>query len=630
MASTTAPRGFHPSPLALDSKVLLTGGFDGRLWDVAVAAGSTISTYIKSTVTLGSGVYLNPLTITSTGGIDARFAAQGATGLYVPANITDASILNQGFIDGGYQGIGVDLAGSGMLTNNGWIAGGFGGDGYGAGGAGVVLGTGATLINSGTVFGGTGGQFYDGGGNGGVGVDIGSGAALINRGVITGGAAGGGHHYYGSGGSAIKLEPGGTAVNYGSIAGALSSAGADLSQGGSLTNDGIITGGKNQHVLTLTYLGGDGVILGFGATLTNNGIITGGYGAYTVGANYRSGGRGVELSSGATLINTGSIAGSYGGGNGGVGGDGIYLYGGTVITSGTISGGAGGIGAIANGAPGAAMRFGTAAGTLIIDPGAVFNGQVIAYAGAADVLDLAGTGAGTLSGLGTSFTNFASVVVDASAKWSLAGSNSLASGATVSLGSAGFLTVRGSLLAGPVLTLAGSGTLTPGKGGVIEVGTAGGAATGHITVDPGATLIGTGRLASLVTDNGTVEAHGGTLALAAAVSGQGTVAIDSGATLLAGAALKPATISFLAGSSESLLLRHPTSVTGTVSGFNVAGARDRIDLVNFTATGSAFSGHTLTVTGAGGVATLRFAGNYTLGNFVLSSDHTGGTNIRFA
>ena len=628
-----------------------------RVGDVGVANGALISGTITFTVTLGSGIYLSPLTITSQGTILP--AGPNAIGVYVPPAAVDSTVVNRGHITGGgptYRifggGNGIDFASSSNLFNFGTIVGGSGQFyPYGgvSGAAAVSLESGGLVINDGVIVGGAGGSTtggyngnYGTGGAGGVGLDLGSAGRAVNNGTIMGGPGSVCFYSVQGGGAGVALSLAATLVNRGTIVGGVAGISMDsyrsvggsgvlLANGGWLANDGSIDGGQSS--LGFGNAGGIGIELRSGGTVINHGAVTGGVGGNDDFADGGTGGAGVVLTSGGTLTNVGTITGGDGGmgadgGNGGLGGTGIYLNGGLVIESGTVSGGAGGVGALSGNA-GNAVTFGTAGATLIIDPGAVFNGQVIANAAVADVLELAGTKTGTLTGLGTSFTNFATVVVDASAKWSLAGSNSLASGASVSLGSAAFLTVRGALLAGPVLTLAGSGTLTPGKGGVIEVGTAGGAATGYITVDPGATLIGTGRLASLVNDGGTVEAHGGTLSLAGAVAGQGTVAIDSGATLIAGAALKATTISFLAGSSESLLLRHPTSVTGTISGFDVAGARDRIDLVNFAATGSAFSGHTLTVTGGGGVATLRFAGNYTLGNFVLSSDHTGGTNIRF-
>jgi hypothetical protein len=151
------------------------------------------------------------------------------------------------------------------------------------------------------------------------------------------------------------------------------------------------------------------------ATVTNNGSITGGAG------ESGAGGTGADLLAG-TLTNTGSIAGGAGASNnkglaGGAGGAGVSLSGGTLITSGTISGGAGGTGT-PTGAAGHAVTFGTAASTLIVDPGAVFNGLVVAHASAGDVLELSGTqSGGTAITLGTQFTNFTTLEFASGAAW---------------------------------------------------------------------------------------------------------------------------------------------------------------------------------------------------------------------
>ena len=174
---------------------------------------------------------------------------------------------------------------------------------------------------------------------------------------------------------------------------------SDIS-GNVLTNNGAIDGGDG---------GGLGLKVEMAATLTNNGSITGGAG------ESGAGGPGADLRAGTlTLTNTGSLAGGAGASNtkglpGGAGGAGAVLNGGTLITSGTISGGAGGTGS-SNGAMGDAVKFGTVASTLIVDPGAVFNGQVVANATVNDVLELSGTQlGGTAITLGTQFTHFSTL-----------------------------------------------------------------------------------------------------------------------------------------------------------------------------------------------------------------------------
>jgi hypothetical protein len=131
-----------------------------------------------------------------------------------------------------------------------------------------------------------------------------------------------------------------------------------------------------------------------------------------------------------TLINEagGSItggagsAGIYGGtygGAGGAGGAGVYLNGGTLTTSGTISGGAGGSGATP-GAGGDAVQFGTSASMLVVNPGAVFHGQVVANAAVNDTLELSGIqSGGTAITLGRKFTNFATLQFANAANWTV-------------------------------------------------------------------------------------------------------------------------------------------------------------------------------------------------------------------
>jgi hypothetical protein len=148
-----------------------------------------------------------------------------------------------------------------------------------------------------------------------------------------------------------------------------------------------------------------------GNVLTNSGAINGGAGSH--GATGGAGGVGLDITAAGTFTNHGSISGGAGGagssGVGGKGGAGVILNGATLTTSGTISGGQGGSGTT-TGVAGDAVQFGTVASTLIVDPGAVFNGQVVANATAADVLELSGTqSGGTPITLGTQFTNFSAL-----------------------------------------------------------------------------------------------------------------------------------------------------------------------------------------------------------------------------
>jgi hypothetical protein len=227
-----------------------------------------------------------------------------------------------------------------------------------------------------------------------------------NGGTITGGA-GGTSHYGLEGGSG-----GGTGV-------ALT--------GGTVTNEngGTITGGAGGYGFNDTGgddsgTGGTGVSLS-GGMVTNDtgGKITGGAGGggFEIGG---TGGWGVYLG-GATLINDGTITGGAGGsvnlifGERSSGGAGVYLNGGMLSTSGTISGGKGDGGVQAD-----SVQFGSKAGTLDVDPGAVFNGQVAANPYVDDTLQLSGTqSGGTGVTLGTQFTGFQTLDFATGAAWTV-------------------------------------------------------------------------------------------------------------------------------------------------------------------------------------------------------------------
>jgi hypothetical protein len=363
--------------------------------------------------------------------------------------------------NGGSGGAGINLL-SGTLTNDGSIIGGQGGiGGYGgylghngnggSGGAGINLSSDTlTLTVNTSIDGGTGGAGATGGGGhtggtgggGGAGVDLaGSTLTTEGNGVTVGGNGG-------NGGAGYYRQAGGATGGAGGTGG----AGVDLSAGSTLTaaSAGIFVGGNGGNGGTAGILaqslGGHGGNGGAGIDLAslstaNLGIsiITGGaggngsYGAF-LGGNGGNGGAGVYLSASSVTL-SGNINGGTGstgghsanvGGNGGNGGAGVYLNGGSLTTSGTISGGAGGTGGTgkvaandgSNGAAGVAVQFGASVSTLILDPGAVFNGQVAANTSVNDALQFSGTQSGgtgvTLAG---QFTGFSSLEFDRGAEW---------------------------------------------------------------------------------------------------------------------------------------------------------------------------------------------------------------------
>jgi hypothetical protein len=328
---------------------------------------------------------------------------------------------------------------------------------------------------------------------------------------------------------------------------------------------------------------------------------------------------------------------------------GVEINVGTLQTSGAI---AGTNGYTRSGGSGLAdaVYFGAKAGTLIIDPGATFTGNVVANANVHDTLVLSGTGstsAGTLTGgLGVQFTGFTNVTVDKGAGWTITGANIL--GSLTTLKDSGTLLVTGSLAdagrvsvaAGAIFGITGAGTVQADKldlaggtlageaTGAIAIGATAGA-DGTVTIDAGSGIHGFGTIAgAAIVDNGAIVAQSGTLTLAATVTGLQTasIAIEAGAALVAQAGVSGVVLSF--GGPASLILADPLAVTSAIAGF---GTGDVIDLKGLKANTLTYAGGTLTLEQNGAtVDTLVFQGSYTAADFALKPDGHGGTDISFA
>jgi hypothetical protein len=233
-----------------------------------------------------------------------------------------------------------------------------------------------------------------------------------------------------------------------------------------------------------------------------------------------------------------------------------------------------------------------------------------------------------------------------------AASAAIAAGGIVVSGSTSLLSVAGSLSLGggaagvglPVTSLtAGSGggvraaslvlgggsgdSLTTDASGWIEIGDAGGAAAGAVTVDPGAMLSGNGSVNPLgaTIDNGTILASGGTLTLGS-VSGTGGLAIGAGATLeLLGASSPAITVQGAGGTLAFGGARDAPS--GVISGFAPG------DLLHFegspltSVTYAQSTGVLSLIYGTTTVARLTLTGIPMLGRFVLTPDGAGGAEI---
>ena len=321
------------------------------------------------------------------------------------------------------------------------------------------------------IAGGNGGHNYDGG-VGASGVSLGAGSVLINNGGITAGSGGGSPGIYEI--SYAVSGPGVEAsssvlINNGRIAGGRNAGTGVDATNSFLSNNATITGRSGYGVhITSSTLTNDGVIaglVGVGANnsfLTNNGTITGGSGYY--------GYAGVDATN-SVLINTGTIVGGSGTFGGGAG---VLFHGGGTLTDGGFIGGGNGTSAIAD-----AVEFGSGASRLILQPGASFNGAVVADAAFSNVLELASAAStGTITGLGDSIIGFAQITVDANAAWMLAGRDTIVSGATLSvlngasLTDAGALENDGGIVLDPstltVGSLIGTGSVTIGAGSTFE------------------------------------------------------------------------------------------------------------------------------------------------------------------
>ncbi len=470
-------------------RTLVVGGTTGDGGDGIDMAGGLVSN--SGTVEGGGGGVSFTVGKAANGGTGGAGIDFSASATLLNHGVITAGAGGIGYGTGGNGGIGVDFAAGGVLSNGGMIAGGYGLDGSdnapaGSGGAGVYFGAAGTLVNSGTILGGgTEGVSAGGGGQTGAGVVLAAGSLLSNAGSIEGGSAAadsGARYIPASNGGAGVLASYSTLTNSGTIEGGhggnphygyggTGGIGVSL-DGGSLRNTGQIIGGIGGYTQYYGGTGGTGVYVGAGAKVVNaaDGAITGGLGGNIKdGAVSGNGGVGVYLGAGGLLTNLGTIyggaaalsAGEYG--SGGNGGAGVYLNGGTLVNAGTIGGGAYGYGIAGYGVAGYAVQFGALAGTLVLDPGAAFVGQVAAYAGAGDVLMLTGVG-GTLSGLGTEFTGFSTIADAAHADWTLAGSNTLAAGSYLVLRDQATLTVRGTLGGGGAIRLEAGATVAADAG----------------------------------------------------------------------------------------------------------------------------------------------------------------------
>ena len=179
------------------------------------------------------------------------------------------------------------------------------------------------------------------------------------------------------------------------------------------------------------------------------------------------------------------------------------------------------------------------------------------------------------------------------------------------------------------IQLSQGGGLAVDATSTMEIGTAGGAAAGYLTVDAsGGDIIGDGTITASVVNNGGIAAANAsagqnTLEITGAVTGTGGFSIYGGGNpspnqytpggilRLDASVAATQTVSWSSTSNAqeapTLVLADPTQFQGTLSNFVNVG--DTLDLVGETVTGASIVGSTLTVTVAsGGPLTFNLAG----------------------
>jgi fibronectin-binding autotransporter adhesin len=160
------------------------------------------------------------------------------------------------------------------------------------------------------------------------------------------------------------------------------------------------------------------------------------------------------------------------------------------------------------------------------------------------------------------------------------------------------------------------------SGGTFHEMTSNGLFPGVPVVNTGL-ITGTGIVATAMTNNGTIDAHGGVLSIQGPVTGAGTLQIDAGATLDMAASVGASEVARFTSTTGTLKIEQPATFAGTVA--NMVGG-DVIDLVGQTLTSVSLSGGALVAKTA--TSTFTIHGQTALtGTVIEGSDGHGGANI---
>jgi hypothetical protein len=696
--TTTVKAGtdLYPSPLYITST--------GEVAPTTYGATGVLSNLSTNSVTNYGVIQGGTGTSGSAGGAGGVGVNLSAGGIVVNTGSITGGTGGSGSTTGGSGGSGVLLNG-GTLTNSGTISGGAGGSGPTAGAAGDAIKFGTTAstlaVESGAVFNGAIGGF---GLNDTVDItnltpsqvaaDF---NALTN--VLTtqtdgtlafsGAFAGESFALASDGGSGtdmtlvkgsnisttvsaavtlgLKPYPSPLTITASGVV-APSTAGAtgvlSNASGNSMTNHGAIHGGTGTAGGTGGSGGVGALFRGSGDSLTNTGSITGGTGGTGSSSRGGTGGVALNLSGGGSGVNTGSITGGTGGTGsttGGIGGVGVAISGATLTTSGTISGGAGGSGAT-SGASGAAVNFGTAASTLVVDSGAVFNGAISGF-GLNDTVDITNLTPTQVQGDFNDLTNVLTTGTDGTLAFSgafagesfvFASDGGSGTDVTVIKGSIISTTISAAVTLGlkpypSPLTITASGVVAPSTAGATGVLSN---ASGNSMTNNGAIHGGTGTSGSVGGTGGTgaiFRGSGGSLknigSITGGTGGTGSSTGGGGGTgvLLDGSTLTTSgTISGGAGGSgptsgasgnavsfgtaaSTLVVDSGAVFNGAIGGF---GLNDKVDITNLTPSQVEGDFNDLTnVLTTGSDGTLAFSGAFTGESFAFASDGGSGTDI---
>ena len=267
----------------------------------------------------------------------------------------------------------------------------------------------------------------------------------------------------------------------------------------------------------------------------------------------------------------------------------------------------------------------------------VSSGAQVSVAGAITADD----GAITVSGAGSSLTSAAAATLGLEPGYYASANLAASGGGSIQLGNlsiAQLSTNAGSVYVTPYVSVDSSSS--------IELGSAGGAASGAITIDSGNSITAAMavQLTGNVVDNGTISESAGVLTINGALSGTGQVQIGANSTVTMDGAGGTGTVFDFAGNAATLEIGSgsiydystgnytytPYAITSTLSGF-ATGDGIIVDNAQITSAIYTYAGNntgTLTLfSGSTVIETLTLAGDYTGQTFFISPTATGGSAI---